>query len=335
MRYLKKYNGKKGWLNLFKYIVKTVTAILTVMMLFASCSVNTAGPQQNPSSVSQAYYSFTDDTGASVILTKQPEHVVSLSGSFAETWVLAGGAGSLAGTTEDAVSERNLSLPSDVKIIGTIKDPNTELVISLSPDFVLLSADIDSHLKISSTLVQLGIPYAFFKVEYFDDYLRMLKICTDITGRPDLYEKNGAGIRAEIEAIKAKYRNRQGPSVLFIRAYSTGAKAKTGDNMTGRMLADLGCDNIASRYPSMLESISMEAVIMEDPGFILVTTMGESTEKAIAALESSLASNPAWAGLSAVKNGSYIILPKELFHYKPNARWAEAYKYLAEILYGE
>ena len=31
----------------------------------------------------------------------------------------------------------------------------------------------------------------------------------------------------------------------------------------------------------------------------------------------------------------YIVLPKDLFHYKPNNRWGESYQYLGEILYPE
>ena len=37
--------------------------------------------------------------------------------------------------------------------------------------------------------------------------------------------------------------------------------------------------------------------------------------------------------LSAVKGGRCHYLPKELFQYKPNARWAEAYEYLIDLLY--
>ena len=33
--------------------------------------------------------------------------------------------------------------------------------------------------------------------------------------------------------------------------------------------------------------------------------------------------------------GRYVILPGELFHYKPNKRWGESYEYLADILYPE
>ncbi|NMB09003.1 MAG: ABC transporter substrate-binding protein [Tissierellia bacterium] len=46
-------------------------------------------------------------------------------------------------------------------------------------------------------------------------------------------------------------------------------------------------------------------------------------------------SNPAWSTLSAVKNDRYIILPKDLYMFKPNHRYAEAYEGLAKILYPE
>ena len=78
---------------------------------------------------------------------------------------------------------------------------------------------------------------------------------------------------------------------------------------------------------------NLEAVIAAEPDFILVTTMGSSDEAAMAYMEDTFASNPAWAGLSAVQNGRYVLLPRELFHYKPNARWGESYAYLAKILY--
>ena len=69
--------------------------------------------------------------------------------------------------------------------------------------------------------------------------------------------------------------------------------------------------------------------------FIFVTTMGASSEKATQALAEGIESNPAWAGLTAVKEGRYILLPKELFHNKPNHRWGESYEILADYLYAE
>jgi iron complex transport system substrate-binding protein len=83
-----------------------------------------------------------------------------------------------------------------------------------------------------------------------------------------------------------------------------------------------------------LEDLSIEEIIQEDPDFIFVTTMGDE-QKAIEALKNGIETNPAWKSLSAVENDRYIILPKELFHYKPNAKWGESYRYLAEIIYPE
>jgi iron complex transport system substrate-binding protein len=37
---------------------------------------------------------------------------------------------------------------------------------------------------------------------------------------------------------------------------------------------------------------------------------------------------PEWQALTAVQNGSYTFLPKENFHYKPNAAWAKSYALL-------
>ena len=205
-------------------------------------------------------------------------------------------------------------------------------MIALSPDFVLLSTDIQSHVKISETLRKSNIPFAFFKVEHVEDYLNMLKVCTDITGNKELYEKNGLAVKKQIDAVLSKIDKKNNPDILFIRAFSSGAKAKNNDNMACRILNDLGTVNIASKHKSLLEDLSIEEIIQEDPDYIFVVTMGDSKE-ALKALRDGIEKNPAWSGLSAVKNNRYIVLPKELFHYKPNAKWGESYEYVAKILY--
>ena len=60
--------------------------------------------------------------------------------------------------------------------------------------------------------------------------------------------------------------------------------------------------------------------------------MGDE-QKALDYLNGLIEGNPAWSELAAVKEGRYIVLPKDLFHYKPNNRWGESYQYLGEILY--
>lgn len=284
-----------------------------------------------PGEAATAAIRFTDDTGATVAMPQAPRRVVALMGSYAETWLLAGGR--LVGVTSDAQSERNLQLDPDVTVVGSVKEPSFEQLLALSPDFVILSTDIEGHRKLGPQLSALAIPHAYFQVEHFDDYLDMLRIFTDLTGNQAFYEQNGLAVQRRIQAIRSQAGALAGQTkVLLIRAFSGGAKARKADTMAGRMLAELGCDNIADRHASLLDEMSLEAVIVEDPDFIFVITMGESTEKALAGLRDGVQRNPAWSRLSAVRNGRYVVLPKELFHYKPNVRWDEAYAELARLL---
>ncbi|TAH64701.1 MAG: ABC transporter substrate-binding protein [Anaerolineaceae bacterium] len=302
-----------------------VLIISVLMLILTGCKAKIKDDATNT-----YYYSFIDSLNNTVNLKDKPQRVVSLVGSYAETWILAGG--DLTGVTNDVISERKMDLPSGTNIVGTIKEPNLEEIIALSPDFVLLSPDIESHVKISETLKTSNIPFAFFKVEHFDDYLNMLNVCTDITSNKELYEKNGLAVKEQIEDILAKIDEINNPEILFMRAFSSGAKAKNDDNMACRIFSDLGSVNIASKHESLLEDLSMEVIIEEDPDYIFVVTMGDS-EEALETLKNGIQKNPAWSDLSAVKNDRYIVLPKDLFHYKPNARWSESYEYIAKILY--
>lgn len=287
--------------------MKRILPLLLVFALFASC---TAKNEPTP---------------------KSPERVVSMMASFAEVWQLAGG--TLCGVTEDVV-ERGLTLPADVKTIGTVKSPNIEEIIALQPDLVLASADLEPHQKAVSVLEGANIPCKSLHIESFSDYLSTLRQFCDLTGREDLYQKNGAAVDAQIKACIAKVPKRKAPTVLLLRAMSSTAKALPADHMTSLMLSDLGAENIAARTPSLLEELSMEEILRVDPDFILVVPMGnlEAAEKTMA---EGLAKNPAWSTLSAVKGGCYLLLDRELFHYKPNARWGEAYETLFDILYPE
>lgn len=323
-------------INKNKWAIIIFFILITFSMQLAACKSKSVkeplAAATDNAAAKEEVFSFKDALDYHVVLREKPKRVVSFIGSYAETWLLAGGG--LVGVTNDVITERKLEMPEKVKIIGTVKDPNLEETLALAPDFVLLSPNIESHVKASETLKKAGIPHAFFKVEHFNEYLDMLKICTDITGNKDLYEKNGTQVQSQIEDILSRIDKKDGPSVLLIRAFSSGAKAKNDDNMVCRILEDLGTHNIAAMQESLLEDLSMEIILQEDPDFIFVITMGDS-EEAMKAMAQGLEKNPAWESLSAVKSGRYIVLPKDLFHYKPNARWGESYEYLAKILYSE
>ena len=317
---------------------KRLASLLLALAALTACATAPEQPSQPapapPAQQDQqsTAYTFTDALGNTVTVDR-PQRVVSFYGSFAEMWVLAGG--TLVGTTDDAITQRELPLGDNVTVIGGTKTPNLELALSLEPDFALLSADTSDHVQAAETLRAAGVPCAFFRVDYLEDYLAAMEICTAITGRSDLYEQNAQRVEQQAQAVIQRVRPRLAqnpPTALLIRAYSTGAKAKGMDNLAGVILHELGVKNLVEDHPSLLEELSMEEIIAADPDYIFVTTMGSSSQKALDALRDGIQSNPAWASLSAVQNDRYVLLPEDLFHYKPNNRWGESYAYLANIL---
>ena len=315
---------------------RLVTVLAAAMLLLSACtpgggdasSTSSAGAEQS----AQGTCTFTDSLGKTVELEQPPQRVAALLGSYAETWLLAGG--EVVAVTQDAYDERGLELPEDTVNLGANQQPDLEALFAAEPDLVLLTPDLDGQMGLRDSLAAAGIPAAWFKVETFDDYLNMLKICTDLTGRSDLYQKNGLDIQSEIDAAIASVPEGEGPTVLLLRAYSSGVRAKNSDNIAGAMLKDLGAVNIADSDSGLLEDLQMESILAADPEFIFVTTMGASQEAALKSLDELLHSDPAWQTLTAVKEGRVEVLPKDLFHYKPNARWGESYQMLAELMYG-
>ena len=305
--------------------------LLVSILALSGCGTNQT---MQESSQQEDGYTFTDAIGQEITV-HNPQRVVSLMGSFSEIWILAGGADTLVGTSYDTVDNRDLGLPEDIAIVGTYQNPNIEEILALNPDLVLLSSETtrtDSHVALKDALNGADIPAAYFSVTHFENYLNMLKICTDITGNQDAYQTNGIAVEERIAQIIADSKTETSPSVLLMITYSGGIRAQSSDTMTGKMLSELGCKNILDDYPSMLQDFSVEKIIETDPDYIFVIPMGNDDALAQKNLKENVESNPAWNSLTAVKNDRYILLPKDKFLYKPNAVWDESYAYLAALL---
>ena len=243
-------------------------------------------------------------------------------------WLLAGG--QLVGTTDDA-----LDLPSLAEgcvSIGTLSKPSLEQVVACEPDLVMLTEDLSVHKELHQSLDEAGIPVLVVNIDSFDDYDAVMQQLTAATGRDDLYQQNVADVHTQIESVTANATHEAGGTYLALRTSATKNKALKSDNFTCDMLDDLGLSNVADDT-SALDDLSLEAIADADPDWIFVVYQGDEAE-AQKAYEEAFSQNPVWSELSATKNGHVVVLSKELFQYKPNAKWGEAYAYLSQVLYG-
>lgn len=277
---------------------------------------------------------FTDATGEEVTIKKNPQRVVCLYNSYLDIWDSCGG--TVIGRVEEA-EEKPVENAKSAESVGTASDPSLEKILSLKPDLVIMTTAYKVQKEMVSTLKQNNIPVIALDNDYKSDYYETVKLFTAITDREDLYETQAERVKNNVDEIIAKAPTDNNYSVLILFASAKSLSVRDSNSMVGEMLKDLNTVNISDTKVETSDSktFSMEKILEEDPDFIFVLTMGTDIEKIKERLKSDAEDNPAWASLTAVKEGNYHILPKNLYMYKPNNKYAEAYKGLAEILYPE
>ena len=317
---------------------KLMGVFVGCFFLLSACGAagagNAGGTAGNIDMAATAAVTFTDDLGREVTV-EDPQRVVCMISSFADIWSLAGGVDTIVATTSATWRYFDLPMKEDVVDLGGTKEINVEQLIACEPDFILASSGTDRNVELEKIFDEMGMNAAYFNVDNFDDYLEMLKICTDITGKTENYQTYGLDVEKQVEQALTRPDGSK-PTVLYIRATGSSCKVKNSkDSVLGEMLANMDCINIADRDDALLEQLSIEAILQADPEYIFVVMQSADPADAQAVLEKTLLSNPAWSTLTAVKEGRYYVMEQNLYNLKPNGRWGEAYEKLADILYPE
>lgn len=287
-------------------------ALLLLLSLLASCG------EGEPNDSTQA--------------ATPPARVAVLFSSLAEVWQAAGG--TVAVTVGESVTRGLVPRGTPLVDSGAGKTVNTELLLAERPDLVVYSPDIPAGVKAAEAAERAGIATLALRVESFSDYAAAIRTAAALTGS-DAALARISDEEAAIAALLASDRARvaRGRSMLFIRAGQSASSTKakrSEDHFAAAMLGELGLRNIADEASVLLDTLSPEAILASDPDYIFFSLMGDEAG-ARANIEAMLA-RPEWQALSAVREGRTVILPRELFHYKPCARWREAYAYLIDIL---
>jgi iron complex transport system substrate-binding protein len=306
-----------------------IAVVIVVLLIFISGAVETNKPES-----SGEYFTFTDSEGEIVELSHKPQKTAVLFSSLAECWIEAGG--EVYVTVGESVERGLVKEETELVDKGAGKTVDTEKLISLEPDFVICSADIASHRDVASALKKAKIPVAMLRMDTFEDYLTILRTLTKITGKTENYEQFGENAKSEIEQIISGGKRENNPKILFVRSgssYSSAKAKKADDNFAAKILEDFGCVNIADKAEVLLDNLSAEVILKENPQYIFVSVMGDYDNSK--AYMQELLAKKEYASLDAVKNGRVYFLPKELFQYKPCGRWAESYRYISSILNNE
>jgi iron complex transport system substrate-binding protein len=353
-------NFKEKDMKYTKFL-KMIITVLLVVFLFTGCSKyvdmkNVKSVEEKPSSVvgsetekedqedevaseygikiNEKDVVFTDESGNEVTIKKNPQRVIVLQNSLLEIWDQAGG--TVVGRveeSEDKVVENAMS----AEVVGGVGSPSLEKILSLQPELIIIAGSYTAQREMIPSLEQNNIQIISLDNDLLEDYYKTVRLFTAITGREDLYENHVEKIQNKVDEIISKAPSDKDYKVVVMFATAKSITVRDSNTMVGEMLKDLNVTNISDSTNSNADTktFSMEKIIQEDPDFIFVQTMGSDLEKITERLKSDALDNPAWASLTAVKEDRYIVLPKDLYLYKPNDKYPEAYEGLGKIIYPE
>ena len=271
------------------------------------------------------------------------------------------------GTTEDAMELDGIG--ENTAVVGTLSRPNSEAILALEPDLVLLAVDIPAQKELKAELDEMGIRTMAIEIDSFEDYKACMKELTELTGRDDLYEQNAVQVGERIEAIKADVQNGSSKdsdsaagtqsqagtasdsdgsistdsqsdnavaadngskTFLALRVSATKNKVLKDDYFACEIFRDFGLRNIAED-DSRIDELNIEAIVAANPDYIFIIPQGKESE-AMESYKTQFESNEVWSSLDAVNRGRLYTMPKDYFQYKPNAQWDLAYEYVRDLL---
>jgi iron complex transport system substrate-binding protein len=210
----------------------------------------------------------TDASGHEVTVDAEPERVVTLNPSAAQTmWEIGAsetvvGVSQFAGFLEGAESR-------EVVTSGFPSTVNAEKVISLDPDLVLAPNTVDNE-----TVAQLRdanvTVYRFAMATSIEDIYEKTETIGRLAGACEGADATVSEMRDRVRTVENAVEGEDAPSVY----YAMGDRFTAGpDTFIGQVIETAGGDNIAAEanasraYPQL----SGEFVVQQDPEFVVVS----------------------------------------------------------------
>ena len=165
----------------------------------------------------------------------------------------------------------------------------------------------------------------------YDDVKNEVQVLAQITGEQQKGEQLINDMDAKIQAIKDKI-PRDTHRVSIIHTTNQGLSVQLEGSIAGCTARLLGWDNVAAGMTPLEKNpdaapYSLETLVEQNPEILFITSMGK-IEEAKAGMEKTMAENPAWQTVDAVKNGRVYYLPQDLFLLsrasitrRPSRRW--------------
>ena len=235
-------------------------SLIFILLLLASCG----GPQQQ----APATDTVTDDYGRSVVVPSSPTRVVSLSPAVTEIMYALGASDLLVGRTDFCTfPPEATSLPS----IGGISNLNIESILALRPDLVISGSMVGK--KATDQMDQMGTPMVcVIEKPRFDALYDNIRAIGRLVGKEREADSLNQVLNRKLSTlneVQPPTSDLQPPTCYYVVGFGPAGNFTAGGNtFINDIIRMAGGRNIAEDVSGW--SYSLEALLKEDPDFILV-----------------------------------------------------------------
>ncbi len=300
----------------------------------------------------EEHFPYTDENcGVVTVYEQAPERAVTLSNNATEMLLALGLEDRMAGTSYMAdlkISPQYEEAYNKVPILSPLV-ATTEQLIDAEADFVYAgypdgfsekrhSRDVLHSLGMKTRLNTEGCNLGKYG---FDELYDEIRSVAGIFGVPDRGDALIADIQAEVAEVEEKLEGVEPIPVFIYNGGEDTPRAVLGNTMLSHVVSRAGGENILGDVDKRYGSTSWEQLVEQAPDYIVVFYSGTSSGKIVEdpgsnigkARIATLKANPVIAGVPAVKQGHFVLIPSVIGQPGPSS--ADALEKLARAFHPE
>lgn len=261
-----------------------------------------------------------DMVGREVELQEPPRRIISLAPSLTEILYALGAGDAVVGVTDYA------TYPPEVEAkpsVGGGINPNLEVIVTLKPDLIFVSADANRWDTITQ-LEQLQIPVFGVRAVGIEGVFASIDEVGQVLGGKREAEELVAHMRRRLATVSKKVKGLARPKVLFVIWIDPLIVAGRGTVIDG--LIDVAGGANVVRTPGF-SRYSLEQVLVHEPDVIVL-----ALEAGVPEDREVLHRMPGWKEMRAVQKGAVEVIDANLIN-RPGPRIVEAAEVLAGLLH--
>ncbi|SEH33765.1 ABC transporter substrate-binding protein [Selenomonas sp. KH1T6] len=304
----------------------------TVCVAFLLALSGCGSQQSVDNSSNQMFAKVQDDLGREVTLEKKPERIVVTSASFLEPLHEVGG--DVVGRPDSKTKMPDYA--KDKASVGKVYQIDVEKVLACEPDLVIINKGMNE--KLVETLEASGIKTLVVDMKSYEDVKREVALFAQLTGEKEKGEALISSMDKKIQAVKEKIPQEK-RRVAVIHSTNQGLTVQLSGSIAGSVAEMLGWENVAGDMTPLEKDpdsapYSLETMVEKNPELLFVTSMGK-LEEIKASMDATMAENPAWQSVEAVRQGKVFYLAQDLFLLSPGLHYPEAVEMMAKLVYPE